>query len=222
MPVYEQILAQLASFDLTEAEGARVRFRVKWAEEGETSSRFFLRLEKKRGTESWISARRVSNRVVVTDDEGICHSWVFFYQDLFMACPVDLGVHSDLVDCLSLSLSVDDAASCDDPISPNEDHASLLGMAKGKSPGSDGLPMEFYVAFWDLLGEDLVNLFNAFLQAGLLPFSQREAFIALIFKKGDRLDHKNWRHTSLLNVNYKLCARVLAGRFLKVTAEGLC
>ena len=52
MPVYERILAQLAFFDRTEAEGARVRSCVKWAEEGETSSRFFLRLEKKRGTES--------------------------------------------------------------------------------------------------------------------------------------------------------------------------
>ena len=121
MPVYERVLAQLASFDLTVAERARVRFRVKWAEEGETSSRFFLRLEKKRGAES-------------------------------SACPVDLRVQSDLLDCLTLSLSVDDAASCDGPISPNEAHAALLGMAKGTSPGSDGLPMEFYVAFWDLLG----------------------------------------------------------------------
>ena len=147
MPVYERVLAQLASFDLTVAEGARVRFRVKWAEEGETSSRFFLRLEKKRGAESWISAMRVSNGVVVTDVEGICESWASFYQDLFTACPVDLGVQSDLLDCLTLSLSVDDAASCDGPISPNEAHAALLGMAKGTSPGSDGLPMEFYVAF---------------------------------------------------------------------------
>ena len=69
------------------------------------------------------------------------------------------------------SLSMYDAASCDGPISPNEAHAALLGMAKGNSPGSDGLPMEFYVAFWDLLGGDLVNVFNAYLEAGLLPFS---------------------------------------------------
>ena len=34
-------------------------------------------------------------------------------------------------------------------------------MAKGKSPGSDGLPIEFYAALWDFLGEDLVNVFNA-------------------------------------------------------------
>ena len=46
MPVYERVLAQLASFDLTEAEGTRVRSRFKWAEEGETSSHFFLRVGK--------------------------------------------------------------------------------------------------------------------------------------------------------------------------------
>ena len=74
MPVYERVLAQLASFDLTEAEGARVRSRLKWAGEGETSSRFLLRLEKKRGNESCISAMRVSNGVVVTDVEGVYES----------------------------------------------------------------------------------------------------------------------------------------------------
>ena len=71
----------------------------------------FLRLEKKRRTEGWISAIRVSNGVVVTDVEGVCESWASFYQDLFTACPVDLRVQSDLLDCLTLSLSVDDAAS---------------------------------------------------------------------------------------------------------------
>ena len=177
--------------------------------EGEISSRFSLRLEKKRGTESWISAMRVSNGVVVMDVEGVCESWASFYQDLFTACPVDLGVQSDLLDCLTLSLSVDDPASCEGPISPNEAHAALLGMAKGKSPGSDDLAMEFYVAFWDLLGRDLVGVFNASLEAGLLPFSQREALIALIFKKGDCLDYKNWRPIGLLKVDYKLCVRVL-------------
>ena len=52
-------------------------------------------------------------------------------------------------------------------------------MAKGKSPGSGGLPMEFYVAFRDLIGEDLVDVFNASLEAGLLPFSQR-VFLSVV------------------------------------------
>ena len=91
-------------------------------------------------------------------------------------------------------------------------------MPKSKVPGSDGLPMEFYVAFCYLLAGDLVNVFNSSLKTGLLPFSQREALIALIFKNGYRLDHKNWRPIFPLNVDYKLCARVLDGRLLKVIA----
>ena len=67
-----------------------------------------------------------------------------------------------------------------------------------------------------MIGSDVVEVLNASFDSGLLPSSQREALISLIFKKGDRLEHKNWRPISLLNVDYKLFARVLAGRLLKV------
>ena len=123
---------------------------------------------------------RVSNRVVVMDVEGICESWASFYQDLFTACPVDLGVQSDLLDHLSLSLSPDEAALCDGAALPNEAHDALPGMAKGKFPGSDGLPKEFYVAFWDLLGEDLVNVFNTSLETGKNRLS---FYLPLLFKR---------------------------------------
>ena len=36
------------------------------------------------------------------------------------------------------------------------------------------------------------------------------------FKKGDRLDPGNWRPITLLNVDYKLASRAIAGQLLKV------
>ena len=66
------------------------------------------------------------------------------------------------------------------------------------------------------MGPDLVEVLNASFDSGLLPFSQQGALISLIFKKGDRLLHKNWRPISLFNVDYKFCARALAGRLLRV------
>lgn len=89
-------------------------------------------------------------------------------------------------------------------------------IATSTSPGSDGLLVEFYLSFWDTMGSDLVDVLNPSPDTGRLPSSQREALITLIFKRGDRLGHKNWRAISLLIVDYKLCARILASPLLKV------
>ena len=89
-------------------------------------------------------------------------------------------------------------------------------MAHNKSPGSDGLPMEFCLTFWDTLGSDLVDVLNRSFETGSLPSSQRGSLTSLIYKKGDCLEHKNWRPISSLNADYKLCARTLAGRLLNV------
>ena len=43
-----------------------------------------------------------------------------------------------------------------------------------------------------------------------------EGLVTLSFKKGDRLDPKNWRPISLLNVDYKIASRSIAARLLKV------
>lgn len=216
LDAYENVQSNIAKIDLAAAKGAQVRARVRWAEEGETSSKFFFRLEKKRGASNWISAMKDSDGNIISDVSGICDSWVSFYSSLFSACETDPVIQGQLLDKLTSTLSQDQADSCDGHISLNEAFTALAGMAKGKSPGSDGLPMEFYLAFWDVIGPDLVDVFNASYDSGLLSLSQREALISLIFKKGDRLEHKNWRPISLLNVDYKLCARVLAGRLLKV------
>ena len=214
--IYENVLARIADFDRLKAKGARVRARVQWAEEGEMSSRYFCRLEKKRGTEQWIAAIRGTDGKVATDIDGICRSWVDFFSTLFSADVLDLKIQEDLLENLSVRLPSSSSASCDGPITLDEARKALEGAAIGRSPGSDGLSAEFYLAFWKVLGEDLVEVFNASFSSGHLPPSLRRALINLLFKKGDRLDPKNWRPISLLNSDYKILARILAGRLSKV------
>lgn len=55
---YHGVLAQLANIDSVAAKGAQVRSRIRWVEEGETSSAYFFRLEKKNAADRWISALR--------------------------------------------------------------------------------------------------------------------------------------------------------------------
>lgn len=50
---FEGVLARIAAIDRQEAEGARIRSRIQWAEEGEASTCFFLHLVKRHVIEEW-------------------------------------------------------------------------------------------------------------------------------------------------------------------------
>ena len=68
-----------------------------------------------------------------------------------------------------------------------ECHESSNGMDTGKSPGIDCLMAEFYLAFWTVLGNDLVEVLNYGFQNGQLSVSQRRGLLSLIFiKKGKK------------------------------------
>ena len=213
---YNSTLASLARFDLMAAQGAQIRSRVQWVEEGESSSAFFFRLEKKRGVDRRISALKTADGKTVSDTAGLCDVITSFYSDLFSSQPTDDIARASLLQHIDSTLSSAEAELCEGLLSLEECKAALLGMARRKAPGSDGLPMEFYLKFWDLLGEDLVCVLNSCFSSGRLSLSQRRGVISLSFKKGDRLDIRNWRPISLLNVDYKLAARAIAGRLLKI------
>ena len=70
--------------------------------------------------------------------------------------------------------------------------------------------MEFFVAFWQTLGADLVPVLNVAYETGQLSTSQRRGLIIVLYKKNDRLDTKNWRPISLLNVDYKIATFLVA------------
>lgn len=213
---YQSTLAELSRFDLEAARGAQVRSRIRWVEEGERSSAYFFRLEKKRSADRRISALRESDGTITSDITGLCDSISSFYSGLFTSEPTDAAARESLLSNICSTLTPEQASCCNGLLSVGECWSALLGMAKRKAPGSDGLPMEFYVKFWDVLGEDLVCVLNSCYLDGCLSLSQRSGVISLSFKKGDRLDIRNWRPISLLNVDYKLASRVIAGRLLKV------
>ena len=180
------------------------------------SSRYFLRLEKKQEANQRIAAMRGADGVVVSDIDGICCSWVTFFSALFSAEMVDRKIQASLLKNLSARLPHAASFSSEGPVTSEEARKALEDAATGKSPGSDGLPAEFFSTFWHVLGEDLVEVLNASLMTGHFPPSQRRALITVLFKKGARLDQKNWHPISLLNSDYKILARVLAGRMLGV------
>lgn len=171
---YRSVLNRLAEMDLTQARGAQVRSRIL------TSSSYFCRLEKKRSADRWISAARNPSGRIVSDPQGLCDTFSSFYSGLFSASPVDPSAQQSLFANLSSVLPPDQAEKCEGYWDVGECYEALVGMAKNKAPGSDGLPMEFYVKFWDILGPDLVTVLNSCFDAGLLTSSQRRGVISIL------------------------------------------
>ena len=85
-------------------------------------------------------------------------------------------------------------------------------MKNGKSPGSDGLTVEFYRTFWELPSQDLLNALKIALQQKSLGETQNQAIITCIYKSGDRNSLENWRPISLLNTDYKILTKTIANK----------
>ena len=113
--------------------------------------------------------------------------------------------------------SADQRQSCEGLLTKDECITSLKQMAKGKSPRSDGLSAEFYLAFWESLVRELVDSLNHAFECGELTISQRRGIITLIAKKNkDKMLLDNWRPISLFNTDYKIATRAIASRMFKI------
>ncbi|GBG87257.1 hypothetical protein CBR_g45317 [Chara braunii] len=127
----------------------------------------------------------------------------------------DLSTSSDMWDSTAVQLCTTARLDLDRPLSLEEVTQTLKTMARGKSPGVDGLTVEFYAANWGAFGESLVTLYNEVTIGGKLGTGMTHGVISVLFKKGDKAEVRNWRPISLLNVSYKILAKSLARRLSK-------
>ena len=69
--------------------------------------------------------------------------------------------------------------ACEGALTLQECTAALKSFKLNKSPGCDGLPAEYYVEFWQEIGDKLVECLNFGLARGTLALSQRRGVITL-------------------------------------------
>ena len=106
---------------------------------------------------------------------------------------------------------------CEGYLTNYECSTAMNTLAISKTPGNDGLPVEFYKHFWNDVGPLLIECINTAFDQGSFSISQKQAVIILIEKPDkDRTLIKNWRPISLLNVDYKIATKALGRRLEKV------
>ena len=201
------------------AVGSILRSRCSWYEDGEKSSKFFLNREKNNAVKSSIRAIHDENNIVLTEKKPIMDRIQRFYSKLFSKKISNSNdVNMSFLRSLDLpKLSVEQKAFCEIEFTRDDLYETLTTMQGGKSPGNDGLGKEFYMHYWDIIGDILYDSFIEAKTEGTLSPTQRQALIKLIAKKdSDKRFIENWRPISLLNVDTKILSKTIASKLKNV------
>ena len=197
--------------------GLIIRSHCQWYEKGEKSNDYFLRLENRNKIKKNIKKLKRANNSYTVDPQKILSMQASFYEDLYASksnkCPEQINRYLD--DINTPSLTEDEKVQCEGLLTVQECGQTIKSFKKNKTPGNDGLPIEFYAKFWPLFGILVVESFNAGHMKGEMTTSQRQAVITLLDKGKDRTLLKNWRPISLLNVDYKIATKTIANRLIK-------
>jgi len=174
------------------AEGAFVRSRKRWLEEGEQNSAYFFRLKRYRSKINSIYNLNING--IVTDDAKLIADFCSKCYSNLYSSKFNEAVTSQFLNSMNNIRQIDevDKDYCDTPLKLEEVTDSLL--KNNKSPGTDGLTAEFYKTFSDQLAPFLLQVFMESIENETLPPSLTQGLVTLIPKpRKDILFIDRWR-----------------------------
>jgi hypothetical protein len=197
---YEHVLSQLNTF-------YKQRSKKGWASDGDRNTKFFHQAVIKRRKRNTICSVKDENEVVHFKPALIANTFVNYFRYIFSSHHAASNrpfVHSHFPEG-----SLDPTYIIPDK---NEVLQILKDMKRNASPGPDGFNVEFYLATWEWIGDEVTQLVVDFYKTGILPPHISDTNIALIPKKLVPQVPMDYRPISLCNVIYKVIAKSLANR----------
>ena len=113
----------------------------------------------------------------------------------------------------------EDSGALTDPVTMEELESTIKWFQKEKSPGPDGWTIEFYIAFFDTIGGDILKVVEESRTSGRLYDAINSTFIALIPKSDSPSSFDDFRPISLCNVLYKIISKIIANRIKPILTK---
>ena len=199
------------------ARGAMIRAKVRWQGQAELNTKYFFQLEKSRSKNKFMTTLERTDGSISQSIAEILDLQTSFYQKLYTKDDQVVFIPPDLP---HKELSAETKKGLDVPVTIEEIGHALREMANNKSPGLDGLTMDFYKFFYGRLKGILFDLYSYCYEVKCLHPSARDGVITLIPKKNrNLLELKSWRPICLLCSDFKIIAKVIANRLKSVLNE---
>ncbi|MCO5596787.1 hypothetical protein L7F22_050857 [Adiantum nelumboides] len=99
---------------------------------------------------------------------------------------------------------------------------ATVSLKQNKTLGIDGLPIEFFQMFKEVLAPIPLLIWEESVKHKALPVKINTGIIKLLHKKGPKEILTNWRPLKMLNSAYKIFAKAIVLRITLALAEWLC
>ena len=181
----------------------------------------FHQLEKRKGKEQLWSSIKDNEGNIVTGTDKIQEIQVQFYKNLYQSQELCFNkeLEEKYLEIMEQELKEESKNKLEEDITIAESSKALQKMNNNKSPGQDGICVEFYKLYWNNIKYDFYEVVQQGLENYQLSHSYYLAIIKLLYKKGCRTDIINWRPISLLNTDFKILSKALAERIKTVLPE---
>ena len=139
-----------------------IRSRCNLLENNEKPSKFFLNLEKAKNNIRSIKTLKINNKLTFSQTKILEHQKIFYsslYSDLGKGISnEDLSAYLDKVSIPQICNNT--KIICDNELTLEEIHKAIKSLVRNKTPGIDGLPVEFYRVFWEDIKNILLNTYR--------------------------------------------------------------
>ena len=197
-----------------EEEFLKQRAKLHWLEVGDQNNRTFHNAIKARQAQNNIrEIRRLDGSIAATQAEIKIEAERFFSDFLnFKPTNYQGATEEELEELIDFRCTSADCNMLMADVSEEEIKKVLFAMPANKSPGPDGYSSEFFKTAWPIIGNDFVVAIQSVFRFGFLPKGVNSTILALIPKKEDSLEMRDFRPIACCNVMYKVVSKILANR----------
>ena len=180
-------------------EGVKIRNRMQEQIEGEKISAYLIGKQAKIKTKKALTTIKAEDNIVENINSGTILKdkdsieWYInnYFKKLYKREPSNEEMQNWFLQFLDKKLTENDIKMLEMNISKEEIITAINQMNTNKSPGIDGIPIEFYSKYWSIIHVELTQIIRNMINGKELQINQKKALITLIPKDGDNTLLKN-------------------------------
>jgi hypothetical protein len=191
----------------------RLRSRATWLRSGDANTTYFHKVASSNRNKKYIWSISSEFGGTHCGQQAIKEEAVSHFTQFFKARDSPyLSESSSIANLYPSMVTEEEADDLYRPVTLLELKDILNHFKKERSPGPDGWTSEFFIHFFDLVGEDILQMVEHSRLNGKVIGSINSTFLALIPKENNPVSFNDYRPISLCNLIYKIISKVLSNR----------